>query len=96
MIIQNVITLFKGKRYKSYSISCPEIWKERARVGFKMVDSLTGKSEVLSNNGWILGSSVGKYRVNLQHLPQVGLVTPNNVVDEVDVIIIDEIEPMEL
>ncbi len=66
-----------------------------ARVGFEITDIATGKKGVLAHVNQKEGPSVGKYRVNLDDLNSIGVVAIRNAMNS-DLIVIDEIAPMEL
>lgn len=66
------------------------------RVGFKIVDLKTGVEGILAHVNQKIGPSVGKYRVCLEDLQNVGVKAILNACKESDLIIIDEVGPMEL
>jgi len=73
-----------------------EARKNGVRVGFEIVD-LTG-----DNHGWLArvdlksGPQVGKYRVNMDDLENVGAKAITEALEKSTVVAIDEIGPMEL
>lgn len=73
-----------------------EVREGEARIGFEVID-LSG-----SRRGWLarvsqkVGPQVGKYRVNMQDLEDVGAKAIMNAVEACDIVAIDEIGPMEL
>ena len=95
-VVQKVIAILKEKGLKVGGISCPEIRVNNLRVGFEIIDLLTGNRGTLSHIDQDTGPRVGKYRVNLQDLSNIGVDGLNNAIREVDCIVIDEIGPMEL
>ncbi|MBC2696874.1 MAG: NTPase [ANME-2 cluster archaeon] len=75
-------------------IQCGEIRSEEKRVGFKIQDLATGRAGILSHVE-CSGPAVGKYYVNLADLDGIG----TNAVKKApncDLLVIDEIGPMEL
>ncbi|MEA1895470.1 MAG: NTPase [Euryarchaeota archaeon] len=64
------------------------------RAGFELLDLQTGVKGVLAHIGGD-GPRVGKYRVNLHDLDRVGVHAILNAIGT-DLIVIDEIAPMEL
>jgi nucleoside-triphosphatase len=66
------------------------------RVGFEILDLMSG------NRGWLAhvegkeGPRVGKYRVNLEDVDLVGVEAVLDAVESADVVVIDEVGPMEL
>ena len=95
-ILQNVVAQLKEKGYRVGGIACPEIREEGNRIGFEIIDLMSGRRGVLSHVSLPSGPYVGKYHVNLRDLTQVGVVALDNAVSEADIIVIDEIGPMEL
>jgi len=66
------------------------------RVGFELLDVMSG------NRGWLArvdgkeGTRVGKYRVSLEDVDGVGVEAVLDAVEGADVVVIDEVGPMEL
>jgi len=73
-----------------------EIRKNGVRVGFSLEDILTHTTGSLAHIDQREGPRVGKYHVNLDDLTAVGVAAIRHAINEADVIIIDEIGPMEL
>ena len=80
--------------FKIGGIQTAEIRKKGKRNGFSIRDLATGKTGVLSS---VRGSGprVGKYHVNLEDLEKIGANALRSAL-ECDLIVIDEIGPMEL
>lgn len=95
-IVQNIVSLLKERGYWVGGVSCPEVREDENRVGFEIIDLLSNRRGVLSHVRLSSGPSVGKYHVNLNDLSKVGVTALNNAVSESDVVVIDEIGPMEL
>jgi nucleoside-triphosphatase len=66
------------------------------RVGFRIRDLLTDDEGELASLTNRLGPRVGRYRVNLDDLSAVGVRALERAAKEADLIVIDEIGPMEL
>ena len=73
-----------------------EVREEGNRVGFEILDFETKKRGWLARVNQPSGPQVGKYRVNLNDLEAVGAGAIRNAVARAQVIIIDEVGPMEL
>lgn len=70
-----------------------EIRQKGERVGFEILDITTGKRGILAHkNG--SGPRVGSYHVNLEDLNNIGVAAIRNAMNS-DLIVIDEIAPME-
>ena len=66
------------------------------RVGFEIIDLSTGRRGTLAHVNQPQGPRVGKYRVCLEDLDEVGVGSIRRAIDEADVVVIDEVGPMEL
>lgn len=66
------------------------------RIGFRLIDLETGREGWLAHVHQKTGPSVGKYRVNLRDLQTIGVNAILSAIHNADVVIIDEIGPMEL
>ncbi len=70
--------------------------REGRRIGFKVVDLASGKSAWLARVDVPGSVKVGKYTVLLGNLKRVGVEAIRRALDSADVIVVDEIGPMEL
>ena len=61
-----------------------------------MHDLMSGREAVLASTRSTLGPRVGKYRVNIQGLVEIGARSLTDAAEKADVVVIDEIGPMEL
>jgi nucleoside-triphosphatase len=68
----------------------------RERVGFTVFDLMSGREAVLASSKKALGPRVGRYRVNIPGLVDVGARALREAAATADVIVIDEVGPMEL
>jgi nucleoside-triphosphatase len=66
------------------------------RLGFEVIDLSSGKHGWLAHVDQKTGPQVGKYRVNLADLEKIGVKAVTEATQKYDVIVIDEIGPMEL
>jgi len=73
-----------------------EILENGVRVGFKIIDLEGGAEGILAHIRQRSGPQVGKYRVCLRDLENIGVGAILNACKSVDLIIIDEVGPMEL
>lgn len=95
-VLEKVRELLLEKGYRVGGVSCPEMRRNGVRVGFRIVDVGSGMSGVLSQVGVGSGPRVGKYIVNLRGLEEVGVGALDTAVKESDVVLIDEVGPMEM
>jgi nucleoside-triphosphatase len=70
--------------------------EKKERVGFDIEDLLSGRRGELASTSGHLGPTVGRYRVNLQGLSEVGARALNDAVARAELVVIDEVGPMEL
>jgi nucleoside-triphosphatase len=88
-----------GLRDKGYSVGgmlSREVREEGVRVGFELVDLATGQKGWLAHVNQPIGPQVGKYRVNLDHLDRIGVNAVQNALRDAEVVVVDEVGPMEL
>jgi len=67
-----------------------------ARVGFEILDLYSDRRGWLAHVNQKAGPQIGKYHVNLKDLESIGATAVLNAVGNCDVIVVDEIGPMEL
>ena len=73
-----------------------EIREGKARVGFEIRDLTNSQHGILAHVNQKTGPKVGKYRVNLEDLCNIGAQAIRSALMKCDLIAIDEIGPMEL
>ncbi len=73
-----------------------EVGGNGARVGFEIIDIESSKRGWLAQVNQGSGPIVGRYRVNVKDLEEVGVESIKQAIQNCDVGVIDEIGPMEL
>lgn len=73
-----------------------EVREKGTRAGFEIMDFETEQRGWLAHVDQAEGPQVGKYRVNLKDLDAVGANSIRNAVASAQIVVIDEIGPMEL
>jgi len=73
-----------------------EIREGGQRKGFSIVDIATGRRGILAHIAIPSGPRVGKYRVNLKDIKEVAVPAIMEALETKDLLVIDEIAPMEL
>ncbi len=68
--------------------------KGEERVGFEIKDIATGKLGILAHRQGT-GPRIGSYYVNLEDLNNIGVAAIRNALSSSELIVIDEIAPME-
>jgi nucleoside-triphosphatase len=86
----------RKKGYKIGGMISSEARERGVRVGFEILDISTGRKGWLANVDQPTGRQVGKYRVNLNDLDTIGTNSILEAINDADVIVVDEIGPMEL
>lgn len=95
-IVLKVVEDLKGRGIKIGGMLSREILEGGVRVGFKIVDLWSGVEGVLAHINQKNGPQVGKYRVCLEDLEKVGAGAIVGACRLADLIVIDEVGPMEL
>lgn len=90
------VAILKKNGYTVGGMISREVRKEGIRIGFEILDLTSEKRGWLAHVNQKIGPAVGKYRVNLQDLEFIGVQAILKAVENCDVIVIDEIGPMEL
>lgn len=85
-----------GRGYKLGGMISQEIREEGVRVGFEIHDYASSRRGWLAHVRQAAGPRIGKYRVNLDDLNMIGTKAILNALGATDVVVIDEIGPMEL
>ena len=73
-----------------------EVREDGARVGFTLEDIASSIPGILAHVNIRQGPRIGKYGVNLTDISRVGVSAIVNALSNADVVVIDEIGPMEL
>lgn len=73
-----------------------EIRKCGCRVGFLLRDVATGREGLLAHRHHCDGPAFGKYRLCLRDLEGIGAAAVERAIEEAELIVIDEVGPMEL
>jgi len=73
-----------------------EIRKCGRRVGFAVRNLATGEEGVLAHLHHSDGPAFGPYRLNLRDLEQIGVLAIERAIEEAELVIVDEVGPMEL
>lgn len=95
-VLLKTVEALKGRGYSVGGMVSREVRSCGARVGFEVLDLSGGGRGWLAHIHQKQGPQVGKYRVNLGDLDSVGSEAIIDAVKNVEVVVIDEIGPMEL
>jgi len=73
-----------------------EIRKVGRRVGFAVIDVGTGREGVLAHIHLSEGPRLGRYRVNIKDLEEIGAAAIEGAIEDCQLVVVDEVGPMEL
>jgi len=95
-VLLRVADALKMRGYRVGGMISREVREGGVRVGFEIVDFYTGRRGWLAHVNQPAGPQVSKYRVNLSDLNALGANSIRNAVANADIVVVDEIGPMEL
>jgi len=95
-VIMKVAEALKSLGYQVGGMTTEEKREGEMRIGFQILDLTTQKRGWLAHVNQPNGPRIGKYRVNLNDLENIGTNAVQNAIQTADVIVIDEIGLMEL
>jgi nucleoside-triphosphatase len=95
-LLEEIKNRMKTRGYSIGGIYCPEIRENGRRTGFNIIDISSGRKGILASIHCTSGPVIGKYRVNLNDIQEIGISSLENALETADYIFIDEIAPMEL
>lgn len=95
-VLSKTVEALKGHGVSIGGMISREARDSCAREGFEVIDLNSGKHGWLAHVHQKTGPQVGKYRVNLSDLERIGVKAVTEATQKYDVIVIDEIGPMEL
>ena len=95
-VLLKAVDALKARGYSVGGVISREARVGWARVGFEILDLGSGRRGWLAHVNQKVGPRVGKYRVNLEDLDNIGANAIVNAAENFDVVAIDEIGPMEL
>ncbi|MCP8304427.1 MAG: NTPase [archaeon] len=95
-VLMETIHIIRAHGYAIGGMLCREVRVKGERTGFELMDVASGRKGVLASIKLNTGPKLGRYRVNLIDLAEIGVKGLLNAIDFCDVIVCDEIGPMEL
>ncbi len=90
------VKLLKSRGTVVGGVYSRELRSNNVRVGFELEDAGSGLKGILASTTLKMGPKVGKYRVNLKDLASVAAKALHLAVERSDIIVCDEVGPMEL
>ena len=94
--VENTIQFLKDRGKTVGGVVSREIRENGVRMGFSLIDVLTNMRGMLAHANQNGGPRVGKYHVNLPDIANIGVAAIERAIAEADVIVVDELGPMEL
>lgn len=88
--------LIEALPLKVGGILTQDIRQDKIRVGFELLDIAAGQKGILSHVDLKGGPKVGKYTVHLADIERIAIPALERALKEAELIVIDEIAPMEL
>jgi len=95
-VLLRTVEALKNMGFRVGGMLSREVREGGTRVGFEIVDFETERRGWLAHVNQPDGPLVSKYRVNLRDLETIGAVSIRNAVAKAQIVIVDEIGPMEL
>jgi len=95
-VVLNAVERLRSEGYIVGGMISREVRQEGSRIGFEIVDIKTGEKGWLAHVTQPIGPQVSKYRVNLRDLDTIGVKAIQTALREADIVVVDEIGPMEL
>lgn len=95
-LVSKTITVLKEKAVDVGGMITLEIREGGTRVGFEIIDLTNSRRAWLAHINQKQGPRIGKYRVNMENLNIIGAQAISDAVEKCDVVVVDEIGPMEL
>jgi nucleoside-triphosphatase len=95
-VLMKTVNALKEKGICVDGMISREVREGGTRVGFEILDLSNGRRGWLAHVNQKSGPQVGKYRVNIEDLDNIGAQAVTGAVENCDVVAIDEIGPMEM
>jgi nucleoside-triphosphatase len=95
-LINKSVRRIKETGIKIGGISTREIRSGNIRKGFIIRDIESEREAIMASTDFEKGPLIGRYRIDLSALVDVGVTAIRTAIDEAEVVVIDEIGPMEL
>jgi len=95
-VLLRTVNGLKNRGYEIGGMISREVREGGVRVGFEIMDFSTEQRGWLAHINQPTGPKISKYRVNLTDLDAIGVGSILDAIRNADIIIVDEIGPMEL
>ncbi|MBO3769474.1 MAG: NTPase [Thermoproteota archaeon] len=95
-LVSKIFNILESRNVSVGGMITYEVREGGVRTGFLIEDLKTGLKGLMASINYTSGPRVGKYGVNLAEIERVGVKAIENALSSDEVVIIDEIGPMEL
>ena len=95
-VLLKIVERLKAQGFKIGGLLSREVRKDGRRVGFKILALDTGREGWLAHVRQSVGPKIGKYRVCMKDLESIGVDAILRAIKETEIVVIDEVGPMEL
>lgn len=95
-VLTKTVEELKRRGYKLGGMTSQEIREMGIRNGFEIRDISSGRVGWLAHVHQPVGPKIGKYKVNLDGLHSIGVAAILSATENAQIVVIDEIGPMEL
>lgn len=95
-LVRKVAEMIRQRRVKVGGMTSGDLRFGTARVGFEIRNLLTGETGVLAHVSQAAGPRIGRYRVRSEDLDRIGAGAILSAIKGADLILVDEVGPMEL
>jgi len=95
-LFTRIVTHLRYRGCRVGGIAAPEVRLSGRRIGFKIVDLLSGREGWLARVGIEGQTKIGRYTIVVDDVLKIGVPALRSALDSSDIIGIDEVGPMEL
>ena len=95
-VVRKVVQGIQQEGVKVGGVTTADLRSGSTRVGFEIRDLMTGEAGVLAHVNEATGPRIGKYHVKSEDLDRIGTEAIVSAIKHADLIVIDEVGPMEL
>ena len=95
-IVRKVVERTRQEGIKVGGMTSSDLRSGLTRVGFEIRNLMTGETGVLAHVDQATGPRIGKYHVKSEDLDRIGIEAIVSAIKHADLIVIDEVGPMEL
>jgi len=95
-VMKKVIAGLRDRGWTVGGMITSEIRQSGRRIGFQVIDLISGETGILAHIELKKGPRVGRYHVNIEDLERIGVQAIQRALQIAEIVCCDEIAPMEL